>query len=321
MPKSSSNRLKVAVAQVSPVFQDLEASLDLACEIIIDAGREGADLVVLPEAFLPGYPEWAWQLPPDQSELQNRLYALFVASTVVIPGPVTDKLCRAAQRARINVVIGLVEHDLKVRENICYNTLLFIDSQGQISGKQRQLTLNGAERLVWTAGDGSTFGAAKFSFGKVGGLISGDSYMPLIRYALYSWDIRLCIVTNNRPDETWIFSMRHIAREGGIYVIGCGRAVRPGDTLPETTGTNGETEWLYKGGSLVVNPAGEIIAGPYWNQQGVFYANLNRDEILAARRLIDVTGQNSIFELIINRGAASDSLPGDSNSELSGPNK
>lgn len=304
---SITNPFKVAIAQIDGGFLKLAETLETACEIIVDAGREGVGLVVFPEAFLPGYPHWIWSLPPDQDEVLSGFYVHLLENSVGIPSQITDKLCRVAQRARINVVIGVNERDEENGQATCYNTLLFIGSQGQILGKQRQMTLNGAERLIWTAGDGSTFNVFKLPFGKIGGLISGDSYMPLARYALYSWGMRLCLATSSQPTPNWIGSLRQIAIEGGIYVIGCGRALKYRDLPAEIRLAKlTPTEWVYGGGSVVFDPEGELVAGPYWQQQGIFYAELDLGKIAGTKRRLDITGQNSrpdIFELRVNRKA------------------
>src|SRR5947209_5703841 len=115
----------VALAQVAPVFMDRVATLEKACELIVDAGHAGARLIILPEAFLPGYPVWVWMVPPSEEALLNEMYAQLVTQAVSIPSDTTDRLCRAAQRGRINVVIGLNERDTESSGAACYNTLLY----------------------------------------------------------------------------------------------------------------------------------------------------------------------------------------------------
>src|SRR5712691_9540701 len=172
----------VALAQAAPIFLDRTATVEKACELIVDASSAGTRLIVFPAAFIPGYPAWMWTLPPGEQRLFNELYAQLLANAVSIPSESTDRLCRIAQRARINVVIGLNERDTETSGTTCYNTLLYINAQGQILGRHRSLLLAGAERLVWAQGDGSTLQVYKLPFSTISGLIGGENYLPLARY-------------------------------------------------------------------------------------------------------------------------------------------
>src|SRR5579864_3160775 len=123
---------KVAIAQVAPVFLDRAATLEKACELIVDAGHAGARLIVFPAAFIPGYPFWIWSIPPGEKALLNDLHAQLLANAVIIPSETTDRLCRMAQRARLAVVMGMSERDPQSGGATCYNTLLYINAQGHI---------------------------------------------------------------------------------------------------------------------------------------------------------------------------------------------
>lgn len=194
----------VAVAQAAPVFLDRSATLEKACELIVDAGQAGARLIVFPVSFIPGYPSWIWSIPPGEKALLNELYAQLLANAVSIPGETTDRLCRIAQRARINVVMGMSERDTQAGSTTCYNTLLYINTQGQIARKQRSLLLTGAERLVWAQGDDKTLQVHQFPFGAISGLIGGEHYLPLARYALYAGGTQLYIAAATEQGEPWL---------------------------------------------------------------------------------------------------------------------
>ena len=174
----------VAVAQVAPVFLDRTATLEKACELMVDAGDAGARLIVFPTAFLPGYPVWAWSIPPGEHSLLSDLYAHLLANAVSIPSDTTDRLCRIAQRARINVVMGMSERDTESSSTTCYNTLLYINAQGHILGKHRSLLLTGAERLVWAQGDGSTLQVHQLPFGTLDGSVESITC---------HWHVTLCM--------------------------------------------------------------------------------------------------------------------------------
>jgi nitrilase len=198
---------RVALAQVAPVFLDRTATLEKACELMVDAGHAGARLIVFPAAFIPGYPEWIWSIPPGEEPLLNELYRHLLANAVSIPSETTDRLCRIAQRARINLVMGMSERDTENSGTTCYNTLLYINAQGQIVGKHRALVLTGAERLVWAQGDGTTLQVHQFPFSTMSGLIGGEHYLPLARYALYAWGTQLYIAAATEHGEPWLSTL------------------------------------------------------------------------------------------------------------------
>lgn len=269
----------VAIAQAAPIFLDRAATLEKACELIVDAGLAGARLIVFPAAFLSGYPLWVWTLPPGEQEQLNQLYADFVANAVSIPSETTDRLCRVAQRARIHVVIGLTEREREAGSAACYNTLLYINAQGEIVGKHRSLLLAGAERLVWTPGDGSTFHAHRLPIGIVSGLLGAENYLPLARSALYAWGTQLYIASSWQQGDTWLATLRHIAREGGVFVLGCGMVLHTSD-IPEGYPfkqliTAAQGGWLHGGDSVIANPDGEFIAGPLRELEATLYAEID----------------------------------------------
>jgi nitrilase len=139
----------VVDSRAAPVAHDRDSALERACEIIVDAGLAGARWAVFPEAFIPGYPAWVWAMCPNDDPLLDALHAEMLAGAVHVPGDVTDRLCRVAQRAQVNIAVGVIERDDAASGATCYNTLLFIDTRGRIIGKYRNALSNGAARLVW----------------------------------------------------------------------------------------------------------------------------------------------------------------------------
>jgi len=298
----------VAIAQVAPVFLDRVATLEKVCELIMDASHAEARLIVFPAAFIPGYPAWVWSVPPNEKPLLNELYAHLLANAVCIPSETTDRLCRIAQRARTNVVIGMSERDTETSGTTCYNTLLYINAQGQIVGKHRSLLLTGAERLVWAPGDGSTLQVHQLPFGAISGLIGGEHYLPLARYALYAWGAQLYIAAATEYGEPWLSTLRHIAKEGRVFVLGCGMVLST-DDIPESYPlkqlypANMRT-WLYPGDSVIVNPNGEFIAGPVREKEEMLFAEIDPRQMSGPRWMLDVGGHDArldIFHLTIRR--------------------
>jgi nitrilase len=181
MAKVKERLMKIAAAQATPAFLNKEKTVEKACKLIYKAGKDGAKLIVFPESFIPGYPDWVWVVPNSKSKILNDLYAELVQNAITIPDKMTDKLCDAARKAKINVAIGLNEKNTESSNSSLFNTLLFIDDKGKIIGKHRKLIPTGGERLIWAQGDGNTLNVFNTSVRKVGGLICWENYMPLAR--------------------------------------------------------------------------------------------------------------------------------------------
>jgi len=179
------NTIKVAAAQVAPVFLDKQKTVEKACRIIEEAAKHDAKLVVFPEDFISGYPDWVWLIPNSRSAELNELYVKLVENAVSIPDNSTEILCKTAKKNGINVVIGLSEKNTESSGASLYNSFLVIDDQGKIIGKHRKLIPTGGERLIWSQGDASTLNVFQTDIGKIGGLICWENFMPLARTAMY----------------------------------------------------------------------------------------------------------------------------------------
>lgn len=183
-----------AAVQATPTMLDRDATVAHACRLIAEAASDGARLIAFPEAFVPTYPDWAWRTPPwrdGEAGWYGRLYD----QAVTIPGPATTELGRAARAADAYVAIGVNERD----GGTLYNTLLWLQPDGEVLGAHRKLMPTGAERLVWGYGDGSTLRVHDTPVGRLGGLICWENYMPLARYALYQQGLE---VMSPRPGTT-----------------------------------------------------------------------------------------------------------------------
>ena len=264
--------------------------------------------MVFPEAFIPAYPDWVWAVPPAKRICSTRLYAELLANAVTIPSPATERLCRAARQSRVNVVMGISERNSEASGGSLYNTLLYIDEQGQILGKHRKLVPTGGERLVWAQGDGSTLAAYDTTLGKVSGLICWENYMPLARYALYAWGMQIYVAATWDRGEAWLSTLRHIAREGRVFVIGCGMALRKAD-IPDRQGLKQRFyqdtgEWINGGDSAIVDPDGTIVAGPLREQEGILCAEIEPSRLSGPKWMLDVAGHYArpdVFQLTVNR--------------------
>ena len=301
---------KIAAVQATPVYLDRDATVDKACGLIAEAGRNGARIVVFPESFVPAYPDWVWAVPPGAEAVLSGLYAELLANAVEIPSAATQRLCRAAKRANTYVVMGMTERNTEASGASLYNTLLYIDAQGNILGKHRKLVPTGGERLVWAQGDGSTLQVYDTPFGKLGGLICWENYMPLARYAMYAWGTQIYVAATWDSGEPWLSTLRHIAKEGRAYVVGCCIVERV-DDIPEQFQFReffraARGEWVNPGDSAIVNPDGEFIAGPLHEEEGILYAEVDPAQMRGPKWMLDVAGHYArpdVFELIVHTQA------------------
>jgi nitrilase len=301
---------KIAAVQAAPVFLDREATVEKACALIAEAGHNGACLVVFPESFIPTYPDWVWAIPAGEDGLLNELYAELLDQAVTIPSAATERLCRAARAAGTYVVIGLSERNAEASNGSMYNALLYIDPRGQIMGKHRKLVPTGGERLVWAQGDGSTLAVYETPLGRLGGLICWENYMPLARYALYAWGTQIYIAATWDRGEPWLSTLRHIAKEGRVFVVGCGMALRR-DDIPDRYAFKARFyaeggAWINGGDSAIVNPDGAFIAGPVSEREAILYADIDPQQMRGPKWMLDVAGHYArpdVFQLSVRTGA------------------
>ncbi len=290
------NRTKIAVAQLTPVFLNKEKTVNKVCEAIREAGEKGAKLIVFPEAFIPGYPDWVWLVPNSNGSVLNELYTKLVENSVSIPDNSTDQICKAAKLANINVAIGINETNSETSNASLYNTILFIDESGTILGKHRKLMPTGGERLIWAQGNGSTLKAYNTAVGKLGGLVCWENYMPLARQAIYQAGTQILAAPTWDKSPNWIQSMQYIAREGGLFIMSACMALRMND-IPDKYEFKklypDGREWINKGNSCIIGPNGKILAGPLEAEEGILYADIDLQEIVAAKRMFDAVGHYS----------------------------
>jgi nitrilase len=299
--------IKVAAAQLAPIFLNKEKTVEKACSAISEAGKTGAELIVFPEAFIPGYPDWVWLIPNSKKADLDRLYLQLVENAVTIPDSTTQKLCHAAKQAKINVVMGMSETNSETSHASLFNTLLFIDDNGEILGKHRKLMATGGERLIWAQGDGSTLQVYETSAGRLGGLICWENYMPLARNAMYESGTQILALPTWDKSPGWLASLPVFAREGGMFIINTCMVLKKEDIpddyqfkklYPE------DREWITKGNSCIVGPDGQILAGPLEAEEGILYAEINLQEIITAKRMFDVAGHYArpdVFDFKVNK--------------------
>lgn len=302
--------LKVAVVQAASVLFDAAASVAKACRLTQEAAGAGAQLVLFPEAFVPAYPRGfsfgmvVGSRHPDGRELWQRYWE----NSVDVPGPLTEQLGKAAKEAGVHLAIGVIERDSTYSRGTLYCTVLYFGPDGRLLGKHRKLKPTGAERLIWGEGDGSTLAVLDTAVGRIGGLICWENYMPLARMALYQQGIEIYLAPTADSRDTWQATLRHIACEGRCFVLGCNQYVTkdmyPTD-LPTLSELAAQPDVMCRGGSVIVSPLGEVIAGPLYDQEGILYADVDLDEIVRGKLDFDVTGHYArpdVFRFAVNDG-------------------
>jgi len=284
----------VAAVQISPAFLDREATIDRACDAIADAAARGARLVVFPEAFVPGYPLWVWSIAAGRTQDLRALYAELLDQSVTVPSPDVDRLCEAARSTGTYVAIGVNERNTEASGTSLFNSLLFIGAEGTILGVHRKLVPTAGERLVHAQGDGSTLTTYATPLGRIAGLVCWENYMPLARQALYDAGVHIYVAPTWDRGEPWLSTLRHIAKEGRVYVIGCGGAMRVED-IPDrfsfkTSVSVSADGWINPGDSVIVDPDGKVLAGPLHERQEILLAEVDPQRIVGPRWQLDVAG-------------------------------
>lgn len=306
--KHSSEPFLVAAVQASPIFLDRESTLDRACALIAEAAEKGARLVVFPEGYLPGYPFWVWFIPSGNTKAHRELYTELLGNSVSVPDAATERLCAAARDAEVTVVMGLNERNAEASGATLYNSLLFIGPDGEILGCHRKLVPTVGERFVHGQGDGSTLRVYDVPVGRLSGLICWENYMPLARFALYASGAQIHVAPTWDRGEPWLSTLRHIAKEGRVYVVGCCSAMRR-DDVPDGFAFKEEflppgMEWINPGGSAIVDPDGKWVTEPVMESQEILYGEIDPALMQGPRFQLDVAGhygRPDVFQLTVDR--------------------
>jgi nitrilase len=294
---------KVAVVQASPVVFDRERTLEKLCSLAGEAARKGARLVLFPEAFVSAYPRGLdfGAVVGNRTDAGRRDFQRYWESSVDVPGPAVDALAKTARTHDIHLVVGVVERDA----GTLYCTVLFFAPDGSYLGKHRKVMPTASERLVWGFGDGSTMPVFDTPLGKLGAVICWENYLPLLRAAMYAKGIELYCAPTADMRDSWIASMRHIAVEGRCFVLSCNQFNRRKDFPTDYRtpfGDDPETV-MSRGGSCIVDPFGNFLAGPNVDGEAILIADIDRSQIVQGKYDIDVVGHYArpdIFQLYVD---------------------
>jgi nitrilase len=298
------DKLTAAVAQTASVLLDTPATMERALTLMAEAAKQGVQLLVFPEAFIGGYPKGAdfhiylgGRTPQGRAEFKQ-----YFDAAVTVDGPEIAKLAKAAAQHKMYVVTGIIERD----GGTLYCTAVYLGPDGRILGKHRKLMPTALERLVWGFGDGSTIEAVDTPYGKLGAVICWENYMPALRMAMYQQRVAIYCAPTADDRDTWKSTMQHIALEGRCFVLSACQHLRrsqfPGEKMNNRLPEAPETV-LMRGGSMIIDPLGKMLAGPVFNEDALLTAELDMSIIPMAQMDFDAVGHYArpdVFSLHVN---------------------
>jgi len=291
----------IAALQIGSDPNGTAATLSQILSYEQEIQQSNCDLLVMPEALLGGYPKGAdfgtrvgYRSPDGREE-----FLRYWQESVEIDGPEVTAIAELAKLCGTSVVIGIIE-----RSNATlFCTALFISENGEVVAKHRKLMPTASERLIWGQGDGSTIPVIETSAGRVGAAICWENYMPLLRTAMYAKGIEIWCAPTVDDRDMWQTSMSYIAYEGRNFLVSACQ-FQP----PPLDGYVKDDAWpedkpIIRGGSVIMSPMGEVIAGPLFNKEGLVFAEIDLNDIVKARYDMDPTGHYSrpdVFKLTVN---------------------
>ncbi|MBV1829956.1 carbon-nitrogen hydrolase family protein [Komagataeibacter sp. AV436] len=297
---------RVAVIQTGTSLFDTPWTLERMEAHCEAAAAQGVELAVFPEAYVGGYPKgltFGAVLGSRFPEGRDA-YLRYWKSAIAVPGLETARIGSFATKMKAHLVVGVIERDGAT----LYCTALFFGPDGTLLGKHRKLMPTGTERLVWGQGDGSTIPIFETGIGRIGAAICWENYMPDLRQSMYARGINLWCAPTVDERDIWQASMRHVAYEGRTFVLSACQYMTRADA-PEQyechQGNNPETV-LIRGGSVIVNPLGEIIAGPVYDREAIITADIDLDDVIRGKYDLDIAGHYArpdVFSLHINDAA------------------
>jgi nitrilase len=306
------NQVRVAAAQIAPVFMDRDATVAKVVATIDECGRNGADVVGFGETLVPGYPMWIYGAAGWDDPVTKRVFAQLQENSVEVPSPATDRLCDAARRAGTMVVVGINERDTEFSRGTLYNSLLFISAEGEIMGVRRKLMPTHAERIVWGQGDGSSLQVYDSPVGRIGGSICWEHWMPLNRFVMHAKGEQIHVAAWPEVPDIHHVASRHYAFEGRCFVICVGSYmtmdhVAANFELRSVLAAAGQfsanPDEILPGGSGIIGPDGNWIAGPVAGREEVVYADVDLSAVGGEQMAFDAAGHYNrpdIFSLQVD---------------------
>lgn len=303
-------KFKAAAVQASPVFLNVDATVDKSIAIIAEAAGNGAQLVAFPEVFIAGYPYWNWIMTPVQG---SRWYEELYKNSITVPGPETQRLCDAAREHNCHVVIGVNERGQSFGE--LYNTNLIIDNKGNLVGKHRKLVPTWAEKLTWTGGDGSSLKVYDTEIGPIGTLACGENTNTLARFTLLTQGELIHIANYislpvaptdyNMAEAIKIRAAAH-SFEGKLFtIVSCSTITKEIIDIMKEDVPNAEELLTRKNSAFsgIIGPNGAVIGEPLIDEEGIVYADIDLSKCIQPKQMHDILGHYNrfdIFDLRVN---------------------
>jgi nitrilase len=279
---------KVACAQVEPVIFDREATIEKLGAVCREAAGEGAQLVVFPEAFVPVYPSSRWaryMAAWEKNDEAKATFARLARESLELPSAAAERIAAIARESGVWLAFGANE----LERGTIYNALLVYSPDGELALHHRKLVPTNHERMLWGTGTGEGLRTVSTPIGKLGGLICWENFMPLARFALYESGVEIYLAPTADDTETWHETIRHIARESRSFVISASVFQRA-SSYPEGVTIADGPDLLGRGGSAILGPDGNYLAGPLWDEEGILYAELDPELLYAERQRFDPAG-------------------------------
>lgn len=295
--------IRVGVVQATPALFDLEKSVDLVIDWIGKAANEGCQLVLFPESFIPCYPRGLTfdAIVGRRTDKGRAVWLDYWANSLEVDSTQTGRIQAAIKKANLFVALGVTEKEPVGGTLHC--ALLYFGKEGRLLGKHRKLKPTGLERYIWGESDGSTLVSFDTEVGKLGGLICWENYMPLARTALYQQGIEIYLAPTADARDSWQATMQHIALEGRCFVLASNQFVPKAD-YPDRYQADlvDEPTIMSRGGSVIISPMGELLAGPLWDQEGLLIADLDFSVLVKSKLDFDCIGhyaRNDVFHLTV----------------------
>lgn len=293
--RNSSKAVRVAAVQATPLLFNREATVKKCLTLIKKAAELGARIIVFPEAFIPAYPRgFSFGFCVGSRTMEGRKdWQRYYDQSVPVPGKTTQLLGKAAKEAGAFLIMGISERDGNKLNSTLHCTILYFGPDGELIGKHRKLKPTGSERLIWGEGDGSTLTVIDTPYGKLGGLICWENYMPLARTAIYSQGVHIYVAPTADSRDVWQCTIRHIALEGRCFVIACNQYVEKKDYPRDLFGygeLEQQPEIMCPGGSAIISPLGHYVTEPVYDREEIIVADLNLDLVTQSRLDFDVMG-------------------------------
>ncbi|MEL7427478.1 MAG: carbon-nitrogen hydrolase family protein [Bacteroidota bacterium] len=276
--------IKVGVVQSTPVFFDLEATMEKTRTLVMEQAAKGVELLLFPESFFPGYPRgFSFDTVVGARTAEGRqLWEAYWNNSVEAGDEYCQELAQLSREHNMYLIVGVTEKELA--STTLYCSMFYFTPENGLCGVHRKLKPTGSERLIWGEGSGDGLITLDTPLARIGGLICWENLMPLARMSLYQQGLDLYLAPTADARPSWLPIMQHIAQESRCFVLSANQYFRRSDYPEEPWRKRAQVpEECCRGGSVIVSPYGEVLAGPLWDKEGVLIAEIDLAEVVRSR--------------------------------------